>query len=217
MAIGRQQAGFGDDAVLMGLMGEGPGANALFNDPPGMEGALADADEMFQPMPAGRAGKGKKRKGALARPGDGIKPSTVLNQIGWVLWSFSWLSTTNALRYVVFAVLSFAVALVGIELPALVLHLLALAAGGGAAWVVQLRLTAIERPLLTGYVSVVGGAALVIDLALNYGGVRFAAPYLATVFNVSINTLWMVVGAIGLTVLAEVFLTVALVERRKGY
>ena len=181
---------------------------------PAMGGDMAAPD--FGGM-MGLGAKGKRRKGALTRPGDNIRPSDVLMQLGWFLWSFSWLSTTNALRYLTLAVLSFAVASFGIELPPLALSLLALATGGVAAWFIQLRLTAIERPLLTGYVSVVGGVALVIDLALNYSGARFAAPYLAAIFNLNLNTFWLAASAIALTIFAELFMTAALLEKRKGH
>lgn len=162
-------------------------------------------------------GKKKRRKGALTRPGDGIKPSEILNHIGWTIWGFSWLATTNAIRFITFALLVFLLGLVGLELPALGVNLLALALGGVAAWFIQIRITALERPMFIGHFSLSAGLALILDLSLNYSGARFAAPLLATVFNVSITTFYMVLGAIALTVLAEAFMVWAIIERKKGF
>lgn len=170
------------------------------------------------PMPSfGGGGKRKRRKGALNRPGDSIRPSEILNHIGWTIWGFSWLATTNALRFLTFAVLSFLLALFGIELPELAVNLLALAAGGWAAWAIQIRITALERPFFVGHFSVSAGVALILDLALNYSGVKFAAPVISQVFSYNMGYFSMGLGAIGLTALAELFMVWAIIERKKGY
>jgi len=181
---------------------------------PAMGGDMAAPD--FGGM-MGLGAKGKRRKGALTRPGEGIRPSEILNHIGWTIWGFSWLATTNAIRFVTYALLVFLLGLVSLELPALGVNLIALALGGVAAWFIQIRITALERPMFIGHFSLSAGLALVLDLSLNYAGAKFAAPVLAKVFNWNVSTFYMVLGAIGLTVLAEAFMTWALIERRKGF
>lgn len=207
----RRQGGAGPDDLDALLAQAGLGGDLAGGGGFDLGGEMGEVE-----MPAPRR-KAKRRPGQLSRPGEGIKPSEVLNHIGWTIWGFSWLATTNAIRYVTFAVVSFLLGLAGVEVPLLVVHGLALLTGGALAWVVQTRITALERPMFTGHFSLSAGLAVVVDLMSNYGGVKFASPWLLTVFGWELGGFWMFALAIALTLLAEAFLVWSLIEKRKGF
>jgi hypothetical protein len=154
---------------------------------------------------------------SLNRPGEKLSPSGTLNGMGWALWGLSTISTAYAVSALVAVLLGRLLPLVGLDLGVMNVPVTA-AISLALAYFVQLRITALERPMFEGHVSPTGVVAALLDVVLNIRGAYVLAPFLNEVFHTAAPS-WVVASIAGLlgTVLPELLMTLALYERKKGY
>ncbi len=178
----------------------------------------ATLDEMTAGVPTKGATKMvSSTRTSLNRPGEKLSPSGTLNGMGWALWGLSAISTAYAISSVVAVLLGRLLPLVNINLGVLSTPVTA-AISLALAYFVQLRITALERPMFEGHVSPTGIVSFAVDVTFNIAGAFILAPFLNEVFHTSAPPLVVaIIAGLALTIFPELLMTLALYERKKGY
>lgn len=152
----------------------------------------------------------------IVRPAERLRPSDVLLRVGWTLWGFSALATTAALQPI--GVFLVGLVLIQLGVAAEWSEYLGLVAAGFGGYFLQRWLTAMERPVLAGHLSLAVIAVVALDFAINVAGAGLVAPLLLTALGLDWSP-WLcgLVGGGLLTLGPELVLSGAVYERMKGY